>query len=250
MNKLQKQYIDDQLFPSDNTLEVPTLRPDMQAEHCTIPFACFGEQRRSIDLQFQGTLHFYTDDYRFKSIYEHPDKIFNHHPQNIVEPNFSLFNETPIAFGLHQIYKKRWLARAMQDYGIRVFVDLNVAPKYYKANFLGVPKGWRSYCTRGYSDRLNMLEFEYMMAIEWADGNPLLFVCYGGGKECRQFCEENGLIYVTPVIACKNKAKAFEKMKQSIAFFGEDIETLELCPKLKELPTLEYMLNNRVESFK
>ena len=91
-----------------------------------------------------GTLHFYTDDYRFQSVYDHPEKILQHNPANIVEPNFSLFNETPIAFGLQHIYKKRFLARACQEKGIRVFVDLNVAPKYYKVNFLGVPRGWSS----------------------------------------------------------------------------------------------------------
>lgn len=48
----------------------------------------------------QGTLHFYTDDYRFSTVYEHPEKILQHSPANIVEANFSLFNETAIAFGL------------------------------------------------------------------------------------------------------------------------------------------------------
>lgn len=53
-----------------------------------------------------GTLHFYTDDYRFNSIFEHPEKILQHNAAQIVEPNFSLFNETPIAFGLQAVYKK------------------------------------------------------------------------------------------------------------------------------------------------
>lgn len=249
MNYLEQTEIEDQLFPSDNVLEVPTLRLDMQAKACSIPFVCFGEQRRTYNMQGQGTLHFYTDDYRFRAIYERPDKILQHNPQNIVEPNYSLFNETPMAFGLQHIYKKRFLARACQEKGIRVFVDLNVAPKYYKVNFVGVPRGWASFCTRGYSDRINQTAFELEMAREWADGNPLLFVVYGGGKPVQEFCRDNGLVYVTPVIVCKNRAKSFERMKEAIAFFGTEISGIDLNPALKELPTLDRMLADRIDDF-
>lgn len=123
--------IPDQLFPCDNDLEIPTLDLNMQAKACDIPFLCFGEQKRTFNLNGSGTLHFYTDDYRFNVVYEHPEKIVNHHPHNIVEPNFSLFNESPVAFGMQALYKKRWIARAMQERGIGIFVDLNVAQKWY-----------------------------------------------------------------------------------------------------------------------
>ena len=249
MQYLEQTEIEDQLFPTDNILEVPTLRMDMQAKAVQIPFVCFGEQRRTFNMQGTGTLHFYTDDYRFRAIYEHPNRILQHDPASIVEPNFSLFNETPIAFGLQHIYKKRFLARACQEKGIKVFVDLNVAPKYYKVNMLGVPRGWASYCTRGYQDRINQTAFELEIARQWADGNPLTFVVYGGGKQVQKFCAENRLVYVTPVVSCVHKAKSFEKMKQSIAFFGEELSSIDLNPALKTLPTLDEMLSSRVTDY-
>ena len=135
-------FVPDCIFPTDNDAEVPLLRLDMQPKFCDIPFLCFGEQKRTYDMNGCGTLHFYTDDYRFQSVYEHPEKILQHNPATIVEPNFSLFNEMPVAFGMQAIYKKRFIARAMQERGIRVFVDLNVAAKFYKLNMLGVPFGW------------------------------------------------------------------------------------------------------------
>lgn len=67
-------YIPDALFPTDNDFEVPSLRLDMQATCCEIPFVCFGEQKRTFKMNGGGTLHFYTDDYRFSSIFEHPEK--------------------------------------------------------------------------------------------------------------------------------------------------------------------------------
>ena len=236
-------FVPDCLFQTDNDLEIPTLRLDMQPKVCDIPFVCFGEQKRTFQMNGQGTLHFYTDDYRFQSVYDHPEKILQHNPANIVEPNFSLFNETPIAFGLQAVYKKRFVARAMQEKGIRVFVDLNVAPKFYKLNLIGIPQGYSAFCTRGYSDRLNQLEFEYEMAKFIANGNPLTFVCYGGGELCKQFCREHGLIYVTPVIVIKNKLKSFEKMKESIAFFGNDLSIQ------KQLPTAKELFDKQVEIF-
>jgi hypothetical protein len=53
--------------------------------------------------------------------------------------------------------------------------------------------------------------------LNWACGNPLTFVVYGGGSKCEKFCKENGAVYITPIIAIKNKIKRLEKMNE-IAF--------------------------------
>jgi len=190
-----------------------------------------------------GTLHFYTDDYRFSTVYEHPEKILQHNPQNIVEPNFSLFNDTPIAFGMQAVYKKRLVARCMQDKGICVFVDLNVGAKFYRLNMVGVPRGWSAFCTRGYSDRLNYLAFELEIAKEWSEGNHLTFVVYGGGEKVKAFCREHGLIYATPTLKIKKQAKALEAIKDTIAFFGQEIKIDT------QLPTASNLFDRQIEDF-
>lgn len=228
-------YVPDCLFPTDNDWEVPALRLDRQPDFCQIPWLCYGEQKRTFDMGGTGTLHFYTDDYRYGDIYEHPEKILQHHPRNIVEPNFSLFNETPSAFGLQAVYKKRWIARAMQEKGLGVFVDLNVAQKFYKLNLIGIPKGYGSFCTRGYSDRLPALELEYNIAKTIAGDNELLFVCYGGGRECKAFCQSVGAVYVTPIATAKQKDKAWEQLKKDgcIVFTDDDysVKAIEAAQK-------------------
>lgn len=222
--------IPDVIFPSENDLEIPTLDISMQAKMCEIPFLAFGEQKRTYDMCNSGTLHFYVDDYRFNSIYEKPEKILKHHPASIVEPNFSLFNEMPISFGLQAIYKKRWVARMMQEKGLRVFVDLNVAQKYYALNMIGVPRGWSAYCTRGYSDRMYNLEFEYRLATEWAEGNKILFVIYGGGRECRNFAQRNNCIYVNPCVTTKQRIEASKQIHEGVMFLGDEFELNKLLP--------------------
>lgn len=222
----------DQLFPSDNDLEVPTLDLSMQATECQIPFLCFGEQKRTYNMNGEGTLHFYTDDYRFNAVYEHPEKILQHNPGTIVEPNFSLYNESPVAFGLQAIYKKRFIARAMQERGLQIFVDLNVAQKFYQLNMLGVPRGWRAFATRGYSDRLNNLAFEYAIAKDWAMDKTPLFVIYGGGSLCKQFAKEHGCIYINPVVTTKKKLDALKKIYEGIAFFNEEFSIAKQLSKM------------------
>ena len=225
--------ITDCLFPSDNDAEIPTLDLTMQASRVEIPFLAFGEQSRTINLNWTGSLHFYVDDYRFNTVYEHPEKILRQRPKNIVEPNFSLYAETPIAFGLQGIYKKRWIARAMQERGIRVFVDLNVNEKFYQLNMLGVPMGWSSFATRGYSDRINSLVYEYKIAKHWAGNNKLTFVIYGGGRSCKDFAQQNGCIYINPVINIRNKQKAIERIEsEGIAFLGEGFSLKGIAQKV------------------
>lgn len=91
---------------------------------------------------------------------------------------------------------------------------------------------------------MNQLEFEWEIAKTVSDGNPLTFVVYGGGNVVRQFCKEHGLVYVTPVIAIKNKLKSFEKIKESIAFFGETIQL-----SVPNIPTADELFSRQVEVF-
>lgn len=233
----------DAIFPSDNDIEIPTLRLDMQAELCDIPFVCWGEQRRTFKMNGAGTLHFYTDDYRFKTIYDHPESIADMQPRNIVEPNYSLFMETPIAFGMQAVYKKRFIARSLQQVGIRIIVDLNVASKFYKLNMLGVPMGWRAFATRGYSNRLDYLHFEHKLATDWAGTDDILFVVYGGGKICKDFCKEKGAIYVEQLVNVKNTHKPEDLIRigQTIAC-SDDPKTL-ITASVRQLQITDFSQN-------
>lgn len=226
---VEESYIPDCLFQTDNDLEIPTLRLDRQPSVCEIPFVCYGEQARTYEMNGHGTLHFYTEDYRYNTIYDKPQQILQHHPANIVEPNFSCYQEMPIAFAMQAIYKKRWIARLMQEKGINVFVDLNVASKFYKLNMLGVPMGYKAFCTRGYSDRLHYLEIEWEMArsIAGENADEMVFVIYNGGDKCKQFAKEHRCIYVSPLIDIKLKQRRLEarkKIEQSVALLSPEFD--------------------------
>ena len=191
----------DVLYPSDNDLEIPTLDISKQAGLLELPLSAWGADRRSrTDIV---TYHFYVDDYRFEKLFRDPINLLRSGCKAIVEPNCSLHDQTPIAFGLNQIYKKRFLARYCQDVGITIYVDLNVAEKFRQYNKLGVPKGYNAFMTRGLDGWMKSLENDLKDAQEISGLEVPNLIVYGGGDEVRKFCQKHGLLYVTDFINAK-----------------------------------------------
>lgn len=185
----------DRLYDSNNEFDIPTLRLDEQpTTGVLLPVSAWGADTR----QKKGisTYHFYVDDYRFEAIWKDPMKVCVSGCQYVVEPNLSLFDTTPIAYGLQQIYKKRWIARYWQECGIKVYADLNVSQKFIEYNKMGIPECYNAFATRGYDDRVEVLEKEFAVAREISGkDNPNMLV-YGGGKRVKEFCQANNLVYV------------------------------------------------------
>jgi hypothetical protein len=181
------------LWPSDNDYGIPLLDLEQQATVVDAPFVKWGrEQRKS---RMRGTWHFYTDDYRFTALWGKPHHLIASACVAAVECNFSVPPGTPRALALYATYRKRYLARLWQEHGVRILVDLNVAPEHARDNLLGVPRGWRAYATRGSTQRLAELEHDADLAEEHAGRKPLLVV-YGGGYEVRRLAQTRGWAWV------------------------------------------------------
>ena len=184
----------DCLYESNNEYEIPNLLIDRQAGKLELPFAAWGaDSRLRKDV---ATYHFYVEDYRFEAIWKDPLKVIKSGVKALVEPNCSLFDTTPIAYGLHQIYKKRWISRFFQECGVLVYADLNVSAKFKDYNKLGIPEGYNAFFTRGYADRLEYLKLELETAREISGAQTPNLLVYGGGEKVRKFCIENSLVYV------------------------------------------------------
>lgn len=98
-------------------------------------------------LPFERTiLGFYVEDYRFEPLWETPDvyvsKVLNLGISTAIAPNFSLWYGSPRAMHLWNTYRSRWLARYMQEAGIRVIPDVNWADAAsFEFCTLGIPVG-------------------------------------------------------------------------------------------------------------
>ena len=123
----------------------------------------------------------------------------------IVEPNLSLFDTTPVACGLQLLYKKRWIARYFQECDIRVYVDLNVSQKFRDYNCMGVPAGYNAFFTRGYADRLPLLDEELAIACKISGLQTPNLIVYGGGRPVREFCMAHNLLYVEQLMTSKRE---------------------------------------------
>lgn len=197
----EKPVILDLLFPSDNDLEIPCLLKERMAGRIELPITPWGANSRLT--KGVNTYHFYVDDYRFDALFKDPSKLVESGCKKIVEPNCSLHDQTPIAYGLQLIYKKRWLARYMQEIGVDVYVDLNVARKFSEYNLYGVPEGWDAFFTRGLAGQIDLLNIDLETARRVSGKETPNLVVYGGGKDAEKFCQKNGLLYVTDFINAK-----------------------------------------------
>lgn len=144
----------------------------------------------------RGTWHFYTDDSRFTRLWARPDDVTRSGCCAAIEPNWSVHPQTPRAAVLWSTFRKRWLARAWQAHGVRIIVDLNVAPEHAELNMLGVPHGWPAYATRGSVHRLPDIERELTMARTHAGRESVLFLVYGGGQAVEARCAQLGVVWV------------------------------------------------------
>lgn len=207
-----RSMLTDCLYESNNEFDIPNLLLDKQAGKLQLPFAPWGaDSRLRKDV---ATYHFYVDDYRFEAIFKDPIKVLTSGVKALVEPNLSVYDTTPIAYGLQQIYKKRWISRYFQECGILVYVDLNVSVKFREYNKMGIPKGYNAFFTRGYADRVEYLKIELEVAREISGLQTPNLLVYGGGDEIRKFCTENSLVYIEQFINDKKGKNGKNKRKQ------------------------------------
>jgi hypothetical protein len=187
--------VPDYLFPSRNGLQIPELdREQGQAQAIVVPVCIWGSMRRTAGTNV-GTWAFYTSDYRFENVWRHPEQVVATGVTCCIEVNFSVNDQMPVAQAVWNTYRKRWLARYWQTKGISIIVDLFVLPRYRALNLLGVPKGWRSYATRGVAEAPNWTIESWQQAQEHSQGRALFFV-YGGGEVIRAQAQKYGWAWV------------------------------------------------------
>lgn len=204
-------------FPTDNEWDIPVLSLKYQATSYTSPFVQWGEISRKAKMS--GTWHFYVEDEKFESVWKDPKWPLMSGATNCIEINYSAYGNTPRAWVMGQMYKKRWISRWWQKYGMRIFVDLNVNDKYFDLNFLGVPFGWRAYATRGYNNRLEYIVQQYDMACDRAETDDILFVVIGGGQKVEELAKSRAWCWVPERTALGTSDMPSKKSKDYLPEF-------------------------------
>ena len=177
----------DAIYPADNWLGIPALDPLRQADCVPLPVWAWGSRARTA--AHAGTWHCYVEDARFARLLADPAQLAATGCTAAVEPNVSVYDDTPLALALAGLYRKRWVARYWQSLGVRVFVDVNVPERLLdRPEFrFGVPDGWSAFATRGYDRRVGHLDAEHAFALGVCP-RPL-FLVVGGGRAVAAWCE-------------------------------------------------------------
>lgn len=198
-----RSMFSDVLYESNNVFEIPNLLLEMQAGKVELPLSPWGANSRL--RKDVSTYHFYVDDYRFEALFKDPIKLLMSGCKAVVEPNCSCHDQTPVAWGIQLIYKKRWISRYFQECGIKVYADLNVSHKFVEYNKMGIPKGYNAFFTRGLDGWMESLKLDLQVAQEISGLERPNLVVYGGGDEIQAFCRKHGLLYVTDFINAKKR---------------------------------------------
>jgi hypothetical protein len=178
--------------------DIPNLRLDREGS-CLRDwnYLAWGSRCRREKVPPVTAYHFFVDDSKFSSLWRQPDHVVNTGVRLVVETDWSITDETAEAEAIYAIYRKRWLSRYWQDHTeIKVVVNLNVPERFARLNLDGVPKGWRSYATRGYRYMEESLEREWRLAVEHSGVEDVEFLVYGGGKGIKMLCDRRGWYFV------------------------------------------------------
>jgi len=180
----------DLIYPSSNAWGIPDLTPEPPAAHrpaLAAPLVAWGSVARKANPG--GTWAFYVDDYRFDSVWRDPESPLRTGASAYVEPNYSVFEDTPMAVAAWSVYRKRWLAAYWQRQGASVWVDLCMPETHAELVLAGVPRGWQRFATAGWDRRVSDLDTELAWAVERSGGEPFTLLVYGGGAEVRAWCQ-------------------------------------------------------------
>lgn len=197
------RLLGDYVYPSDNEWGIPVLMKDNMPVHVELPINPWGAEARY--KKMMSCYHFYVDDYRFDALFKDPMPLLLSGCKQIVEPNCSIHDNTPAPFALWQIYRKRFLARYLQECGLQVFADLNVSHRFMEFNRLGIPDGYNAFFTRGVTGWENHLDLCLEMAQRISGCDCPNLNVYGGGKDIEEWCHRHQLPYIGEFIGGKPK---------------------------------------------
>ena len=113
-----------QPFSVSGKFEIPAIAPVIELK--PLEWRCFGEYR-TISINPNTGIHFFTDDYRFTSCWRQPLKYADMFAKAgaVMSPDFSMYRDMPLALQLYNHYRKHWLGQFWQTRGAVVIPTIS-----------------------------------------------------------------------------------------------------------------------------
>ena len=90
-----------------------------------------------------GFVHFYMDDYKFESIWNHPEAALEKLQRcgGVITPDFSTYQDMPAALKIYNTYRMRAVGYWLGKNGIQIINNVRWrTPETYSYCFLGIPQ--------------------------------------------------------------------------------------------------------------
>lgn len=89
--------------------------------------ACSDTRRNDKDVNKQNGVHFFVDDYRFRDVYNHPERTLPKYSQYafLLTPDFSLYAEMGLWLQIANVAKNRWVGAYWQSKGLIVIPTIS-----------------------------------------------------------------------------------------------------------------------------
>lgn len=156
-------------------------------------------------------VHFFVDDYQFERIWNRPKtyiKLLQRY-KAVMSPDFSTYGDMPLVLQMYNHYRKQWIGKLMQEYGITVIptVRCSTDPRSYDFFLDGIPKHsviamssmWASQYNAEATREYNYVKYKL---------EPKAIYIYGSGKHLPIKKEDNVIFIESFKMNRLNKIKA------------------------------------------
>ena len=129
-------------FESENLWGFPIVKKQELDLNNIDLIACSDTSSQDVSNLHKG-VHFFTDDYRFESLYTHPERSFKKFStyRFLLTPDYSLYSEMKPWRQIESIGKARWVGAYWQSKGLTVIPTISWAqPSSFRFCFDGIQK--------------------------------------------------------------------------------------------------------------
>ena len=162
-------------FPTEGKWGIPLIKKQDLPAHEIKLIACSDTRANDNEQDKKYGVHFFVDDYRFKDIYDHPERSLEKYSQYsfLLTPDFSTYADMNNWRQMESVAKNRWVGVFWQSKGLTVIPTVSWStPSSFEFCFDGIEKSGtvavgmigckrsKSAFMRGYNKMLEQLEPE------------------------------------------------------------------------------------------
>lgn len=193
-------------FPVTGKFEMPIIKNEnISLEE--VDLMCFTKVKNEDYENIHKTVHFFTHDWLFDSVYDNAEKAVSKLKQYyaLLTPDFSMYFDMPLALQIYSTFKNRWCGAYWQSLGLKVIPTIEWGDeRSFEFCFDGIEQGGTvavsTYCRRdkegflkGYNKMLEVIK-------------PKVIICYG-----EPFPAMQGNIKVIPLDIFAEKYESEQK---------------------------------------